>query len=340
MTDLFVIVMPLSFFCFPPSPPLTCCLESSLNDPHQWERMVRCVLVMTPSASLAISEHIRQGLLLEGDKDDDDDDTTDETSNLLSPRTALHLDMDEIDLDNDEDFILKGLPKHPLYKTLSYRLFLLCTRELRQQNNKNDPFVKRKPNNFESLLIPAKEFGLEEDFPLPAVPPAPTKLHALGIRRWFREAGNQGVLTLLGLRHTVGSDPRGLFPPSWKALLSAANQSNRPDHVLSVAARARAKHAHRGGSQQFFGVARGSQANQNAAARDIIANLLHNAVWINIHTFSGTNGRPALEVRVVSGYGTRWVADWSDPLHPTDIEFRGFLEPQMEDGHLKGWRHG
>ena len=34
---------------------------------------------------------------------------------------------------------------------------------------------------------------------------------------------------------------------------------------------------------------------------------------------------------VMIGYGVRWLHDGS--------EFRGFLEPQMEDGHLVGWRH-
>lgn len=37
------------------------------------------------------------------------------------------------------------------------------------------------------------------------------------------------------------------------------------------------------------------------------------------------------EVRTAEGYGARWLADGSD--------FRGFLEPQMQDGHAKGWRH-
>lgn len=33
----------------------------------------------------------------------------------------------------------------------------------------------------------------------------------------------------------------------------------------------------------------------------------------------------------IAGYGARWLHNGS--------EFRGFLEPQMEDGHLVGWRH-
>uniref|UniRef100_K1QZP0 Uncharacterized protein n=1 Tax=Magallana gigas TaxID=29159 RepID=K1QZP0_MAGGI len=38
-----------------------------------------------------------------------------------------------------------------------------------------------------------------------------------------------------------------------------------------------------------------------------------------------------LEVRQEEGYGARWTADGSS--------FRGFLEPQMVDGHSVGWKH-
>ena len=34
---------------------------------------------------------------------------------------------------------------------------------------------------------------------------------------------------------------------------------------------------------------------------------------------------------VFLGYGARWTHDGA--------EFRGFVEPQMADGHLLGWRH-
>ncbi len=36
-------------------------------------------------------------------------------------------------------------------------------------------------------------------------------------------------------------------------------------------------------------------------------------------------------MRTIEGYGARWLLDGS--------EFRGFLEPQMVDGHEVGWRH-
>ena len=37
-----------------------------------------------------------------------------------------------------------------------------------------------------------------------------------------------------------------------------------------------------------------------------------------------------IEVRCVEGYGARWSHDGS--------AFRGFLEPQIEDGHAAGWK--
>jgi len=38
-----------------------------------------------------------------------------------------------------------------------------------------------------------------------------------------------------------------------------------------------------------------------------------------------------IEARVKEGYGARWTADGK--------QFRGFLEPQMVDGHTAGWVH-
>lgn len=36
-------------------------------------------------------------------------------------------------------------------------------------------------------------------------------------------------------------------------------------------------------------------------------------------------------MRTLEGYGVRWQLE--------GYEFRGFLEPQMVDGHAVGWRH-
>jgi hypothetical protein len=163
--------------------------------------------------------------------------------------------------------------------------------------------------------------------------------------KWFREAGDGGVLELLGLRTTVGTG-RFMLPPTVTELEEAARKPHRPDSApphATVAARARTKHAHRGGSQSFFGTIRGGRVEQNQVTERIVSSLLRDATWVNIHAFGGT-GAPALEVRIASGYGARWSAEWiqnnpDDPFLPINVTFRGFLEPQMENGHEKKWRH-
>lgn len=339
------------FACFP-IPPLPlfclgggCSTNGIMQDPEQWASTVRCVLMTTPWKALGISQHIRQGLLLEDEDDNAENDaiahvTLDDPS---EESTNSDLECVENHDDYDEAIILKGLPRHPLYKVLSLRLCLLCVRELNKSTKKHALVDTEEGNTHnESIapfwLIPATEFGLQEETPLPTIPTI-TKLNVKAIRQWFSQAGNCGVLTLLGLRHTVGSDPRSLLPPSWTNLLQAANQPYKANSKLSVAARARAKHAHRSETAVYFGIAKGPPEAQNMAAEAILRCMLREAVWINIHTFAGTDGKPSLEVRVQAGYGARWVADWTNPLHPTDIEFRGFLEPQMAEGHLKGWKH-
>ena len=56
--------------------------------------------------------------------------------------------------------------------------------------------------------------------------------------------------------------------------------------------------------------------------------LLDECVWINVHTVGADEN--IIECRVDQGYGARWTVDG---------KFRGFLEPQMEEGHVKKWRH-
>ena len=72
------------------------------------------------------------------------------------------------------------------------------------------------------------------------------------------------------------------------------------------------------------------------------------AAWINIHVFGGVveddndgdDSKSVLEIRNVEGYGLRWAAFWSaNAFSPDDVQFRGFLEPQMDGGHENRWRH-
>jgi hypothetical protein len=96
---------------------------------------------------------------------------------------------------------------------------------------------------------------------------------------------------------------------------------------LSVGARALCKHAHRS-SEGFWGEPRGTEIQKNANARGVNDKILQNCVWINIHSLP--RDEYVIECRVEQGYGIRWTIDGT---------FRGFLEPQMLQGHSKGWKH-
>jgi len=129
--------------------------------------------------------------------------------------------------------------------------------------------------------------------------------------------------------------------------------------LLTVAARALAKHGHRGSESWWDRIcgadpAQGSPAVRNAIAAGLMERVLDLAAWGNLHQLPGE--LPTFEVRSVAGYGARWVAvaaATSSGDAGTDIvagctctlpdvvrwSFRGLVEPQMEDGHSKGWRH-
>ena len=75
--------------------------------------------------------------------------------------------------------------------------------------------------------------------------------------------------------------------------------------------------------------------------------MLREGVWCNLHVLPGAQrasldfpqSGAILEIRVTGGYGIRWAGDWTTDGRPSALSFRGFLEPQMLDGHEKGWRH-
>ena len=228
--------------------------------------------------------------------------------------------------DESDDLLpLRGVPKQPLFRELARRL------EIWSQNTASSTLLSNEvPAN---PLTPASTLNLTEE-ERPPLPP----LMTTNVCDWFEKAGNDGVLHLLGMRKTVGTDERGLLPPSWTSLIEAANQIHKAK--LTVAARARSKHAHRG-TNSFFGISKGSAEIQNHDAEQLVLKLLEEAIWINIHTFGGMEGQPVLEIRVESGYGARWTAECiNGDRILKNVMFRGFLEPQMEDGHEVKWRHG
>ncbi|XP_010526232.1 PREDICTED: uncharacterized protein LOC104803837 isoform X3 [Tarenaya hassleriana] len=97
---------------------------------------------------------------------------------------------------------------------------------------------------------------------------------------------------------------------------------------LSHGARALAKHVDRS-SDRFWGILHGSDSDKNRQAADILSRLVVDCCWMNIHVVQ-PHGQ-VFEIRVAEGYGARWSRDGTN--------FIGFLEPYMDDGHSKGWKH-
>ncbi|KAK1314250.1 hypothetical protein QJS10_CPA06g01464 [Acorus calamus] len=98
--------------------------------------------------------------------------------------------------------------------------------------------------------------------------------------------------------------------------------------TLTDGARALAKHVDRS-KDGWWGSFRGSDADKNKHALEVINHLLVNCCWMNVHMIQPYGA--VFELRVTEGYGARWSKDGSS--------FIGFLEPYMVEGHLKRWRH-
>ncbi|XP_072044441.1 uncharacterized protein [Amphiura filiformis] len=143
----------------------------------------------------------------------------------------------------------------------------------------------------------------------------------------IRALGKRGLMDLLGMRQTIGSVQ--CFPPSRRQLEQSFNQQNKASSKLTVGARALAKHCHRDQTSSWWGQCTGSEQAKNEHATNIMKRILDHAAWINIHMLP--HDVTILEVRSPEGYGARWSSDGKI--------FRGFLEPQMADGHEIGWKH-
>ncbi|KAI9144637.1 hypothetical protein BKA69DRAFT_1053520 [Paraphysoderma sedebokerense] len=134
--------------------------------------------------------------------------------------------------------------------------------------------------------------------------------------------------------------------------------------LLTVGARALTKHANRA---NWWGEITGKESMKNQQANIVLSRILEDIAWVNVHSLPPGNdsgwknaesidrsvesshpeddGRlkennkdrlATVEMRNSSGYGARWVFAHG---HSEALNFRGFLEPQMEDGHDKRWRH-
>nr|XP_019703481.1 uncharacterized protein LOC105038613 isoform X1 [Elaeis guineensis] len=139
-----------------------------------------------------------------------------------------------------------------------------------------------------------------------------------------------GVGSLLGMTHTVGTVPDALPPPR-SFLISSSMNPHRPNVKgcsLTDAARALAKHVNRS-SDGWWGDFNGSDSKKNMRALEVINRLLINCCWMNVHLIQPYDC--VFEIRVREGYGARWSKYGS--------KFIGFLEPYTEEGFAKGWKH-
>lgn len=241
-------------------------------------------------------------------------------------------DWDEDDLSERGSRAFLGLPRRPFSVALVRRIHLMIRHPA------------EKP-------LPASHFSVEETQVTGMRDVPDNCLDCEAWRQWIRKTDEENIMRILGLRRTVGTVSKQsndgkkqqyLFPPTIDQLLSACTVRHKPNtkSSLSVSARALAKHAHRG-EEAFFGPVKGSESQKNEHAISVVRKLINEAAWINIHSFGGTDeSRPVLEIRVAEGYGARWSAVWRhSPFEAEDVQFRGFLEPNMTDGHEKDWRH-
>ncbi|KAJ9451829.1 hypothetical protein DIPPA_15088 [Diplonema papillatum] len=159
--------------------------------------------------------------------------------------------------------------------------------------------------------------------------------------------GQLPVLRLLGLRLTPGTvtavEEHRLWPPSAGELLQSFNRLHPADArpcKLTVGAKALAKHAVRHASW-WGGELKGGEESKSKLAEEYALRFLLRAAWMNLHMLP--HGKPTFEIRVAEGYGARWwfeqsIAD-GEPASASELHFRGFLEPQSEEGHENRWRH-
>ena len=311
------------------SPTLICCPRK--NSLETWAWQVKLSL-KRDATELGLSQSMTRFLL---SCDVDDEENFDQDT---------YID-DKID-DVEDYWIVQGVPRRPLYIEIAFRLLqwnkivFLSTDNGMFQSSRDDQLSQPSSQTF---MINAECFGFQETIQHQLS--RPPKTHS-DIRNWIRKNKIPGVLRVLGFRDTIGSENNQnlktiMMLPSRTDLVLSSRENHHPNSALTVAARARTKHAHRG-NDGFFGIAKGSPLNQNQQTEVILVNLIKKATWMNLHSFGGLNdGDLAFEIRVAEGYGARWIVndDSSSTNARQRLRFRGFLEPQMEDGHEKGWKH-
>jgi len=220
-----------------------------------------------------------------------------------------------------------GYPSYPLYKEIGGMLEMWIA-------NKRCPALELPRFN----LLDEQNYADQREITFSTITPLLDGLNSLWtvwsegeIKYRVREVllllGLRGILDLLGMRKTVGS--KEMLPPSRESLMKSFCAKHSEKSPLSVGARALSKHFHRDHSTSWWGECTGTELAKNEHALTLCNKILDNAVWINIHWLP--HDVVIIEARQEEGYGMRWSADGS--------LFRGFLEPQMVDGHEVGWKH-
>ena len=221
-----------------------------------------------------------------------------------------------------------GYPMYPLYKNLAAVMsdWLRTSRCPRENMPPVGPFVD-EPNFISTLKVTCREV-LELLKGLESLWDSWNNEERIGRMMLILSIlKKRGILSLLGLRKTVGSVD--IWPPLAKTLITSFDRPISTTVPLSEGARAISKHFLRDETSKFWGSCKGNEMQKTKESHQKIIDVLNNAVWINIHELPGH--LPVIEVRESQGYGARWLADGS--------EFRGLLEPHMVDGHEVGWKH-
>lgn len=212
-------------------------------------------------------------------------------------------------------------PLKPFYKLFSKNLYRFCVNGCVNQSEDNINLGLNIKNHLfkqSTLAIIQKitEDKKTED----------GKLDLTAMENLLFDLRKSDVLVLLGIGRTEGS--LDVLPPDLSLLLESFGLLHHPKSKLTVGARALTKHCHRS-SEQFWGLCTGTESKKNEHSMKILFEILKDCHWINIHTLP--HHTFVLELRTCAGYGLRWSHDGKI--------FRGFLEPQMENGHEVGWRH-
>ena len=141
---------------------------------------------------------------------------------------------------------------------------------------------------------------------------------ASAVARWLAALPSACAPLLLGCRVTTGSvtaSARGVLPFAPHECLAAFQQRHEAGQAFTVGGRALAKHHHRDQTQSWWGceVARGSQADKNAAAVGVLYRVMTDgggggggSAWRNVHMLP--HDIVTYEIRCPAGYGARWAA--------------------------------